>query len=103
MSLRDFRKAGHPPTLLSAFLYFDVSFMVWVILGPLGQKQLHGEMSMARFLDDFPNLAMLAGQQTLDQLVIADDVFSHALTNIPRRECSPLILSSAGRSGSRVC
>ena len=32
----DFRKAGHPPTLLSAFLYFDVSFMVWVILGPLG-------------------------------------------------------------------
>lgn len=36
MSLREFRKAGHPPTLLSAFLYFDVSFMVWVILGPLG-------------------------------------------------------------------
>lgn len=35
-SLREFRKAGHPPTLLSAFLYFDVSFMVWVILGPLG-------------------------------------------------------------------
>ena len=36
MSLRGFRKAGHTPTLLSAFLYFDVSFMVWVILGPLG-------------------------------------------------------------------
>jgi NNP family nitrate/nitrite transporter-like MFS transporter len=36
MSLQGFRKAGHPPTLLSAFLYFDVSFMVWVILGPLG-------------------------------------------------------------------
>ncbi len=36
MSFRDFRRAGHPPTLLSAFLYFDVSFMVWVILGPLG-------------------------------------------------------------------
>lgn len=36
MSLRTFRKAGHPPTLLAAFLYFDVSFMVWVILGPLG-------------------------------------------------------------------
>ncbi len=35
MSLRDFRKAGHPPTLLAAFLYFDISFMVWVILGPL--------------------------------------------------------------------
>ena len=36
MTLRDFRKAGHGPTLLAAFLYFDVSFMVWVILGPLG-------------------------------------------------------------------
>lgn len=34
--LRDFGRAGHPPTLLSAFLYFDVSFMIWVLLGPLG-------------------------------------------------------------------
>jgi len=31
-----FWKAGHPPTLFAAFLYFDLSFMVWVILGPLG-------------------------------------------------------------------
>jgi NNP family nitrate/nitrite transporter-like MFS transporter len=30
-----FWKAGHRPTLLAAFLYFDVSFMVWVMLGPL--------------------------------------------------------------------
>lgn len=30
-----FWKAGHMPTLLSAFLYFDLSFMVWVLLGPL--------------------------------------------------------------------
>ena len=36
MAFRDFRAAGHPPTLVAAFLYFDVSFMVWVILGPLG-------------------------------------------------------------------
>src|SRR5947209_4189363 len=36
MSLRGFRQAGHAPTLLSAFLYFDISFMVWVMLGPLG-------------------------------------------------------------------
>jgi NNP family nitrate/nitrite transporter-like MFS transporter len=31
-----FLKAGHLPTLLAAFLYFDLSFMVWVMLGPLG-------------------------------------------------------------------
>jgi len=35
MNLREFKQAGHWPTLLSAFLYFDVSFMVWVTLGPL--------------------------------------------------------------------
>ena len=35
MSLREFRKAGHTPTLAAAFLYFDVSFMAWVLLGPL--------------------------------------------------------------------
>jgi len=31
-----FWQAGHKPTLFAAFLYFDLSFMVWVILGPLG-------------------------------------------------------------------
>ncbi len=36
MQIKDFMKAGHPPTLFSAFLYFDMSFMVWVLLGPLG-------------------------------------------------------------------
>jgi len=33
---KDFFKAGHTPTLLSAFFYFDMSFMVWVLLGALG-------------------------------------------------------------------
>jgi NNP family nitrate/nitrite transporter-like MFS transporter len=31
-----FWKAGHKPTLFAAFFYFDISFMVWVLLGPLG-------------------------------------------------------------------
>jgi len=41
---RDFLRAGHTPTLAAAFLYFDVSFMVWVMLGPLAvfiAKDLH--------------------------------------------------------------
>src|ERR1700733_12984273 len=33
---KKFFRAGHMPTLLAAFFYFDMSFMVWVILGPLG-------------------------------------------------------------------
>ncbi|WP_293906725.1 nitrate/nitrite transporter [Phenylobacterium sp.] len=36
MVSRSFLKSGNTPTLLSAFLYFDLSFMTWVLLGPLG-------------------------------------------------------------------
>jgi len=35
-SKHSFLKSGHLPTLFSAFLYFDVSFMAWVLLGALG-------------------------------------------------------------------
>jgi NNP family nitrate/nitrite transporter-like MFS transporter len=38
MRLSELKKAGHWPTLLSAFLYFDFSFMVWTVLGPLGAQ-----------------------------------------------------------------
>ena len=30
-----FWSVGHRPTLIAAFLYFDLAFMVWVLLGPL--------------------------------------------------------------------
>jgi MFS transporter, NNP family, nitrate/nitrite transporter len=42
--LKEFARSGNPPTLLSAFLYFDISFMIWVLLGPLGNyvsEELH--------------------------------------------------------------
>ncbi len=32
---KSFWQAGHTPTLLAAFLYFDLSFAVWYLLGPL--------------------------------------------------------------------
>jgi NNP family nitrate/nitrite transporter-like MFS transporter len=32
---RSFLESGHLPTLVGALLYFDISFMVWVLLGPL--------------------------------------------------------------------
>jgi len=35
MRFDEFRKAGHWPTLLAAFLYFDIGFMAWTSLGPL--------------------------------------------------------------------
>jgi NNP family nitrate/nitrite transporter-like MFS transporter len=33
-----FWNAGHRPTLIAAFLYFDLAFMVWVLLGPLAPE-----------------------------------------------------------------
>ena len=59
MSIRSFRNAGHVPTLVSAFLYFDVSFMVWVIMGPLGPfigESLHLSASQKGFLTAVPLL-----------------------------------------------
>lgn len=38
LKLSDLRRSGHWPTLLTAFLYFDFSFMVWTVLGPLGAQ-----------------------------------------------------------------
>src|SRR5262245_34884424 len=35
MHLRDFLKSGHTPSLACSFLYFDISFMVWVLVGAL--------------------------------------------------------------------
>ena len=35
MKIGDLKKSGHAPSLLAAFLHFDISFMVWVILGAL--------------------------------------------------------------------
>jgi NNP family nitrate/nitrite transporter-like MFS transporter len=34
-SRKSFWAVGHVPTLVAAFLYFDMAFMVWVMLGPL--------------------------------------------------------------------
>src|SRR5579871_3268468 len=60
MPMRSFMKSGHAPTLLSAFLYFDLSFMVWVILGPLGvaiSKSLHLDPAQKGLMVATPLLA----------------------------------------------
>ncbi len=36
MKFSQLKASGHWPTLLTSFLYFDVSFMVWTMLGALG-------------------------------------------------------------------
>ncbi len=59
MTTRGFWKAGHNPTLAAAFLYFDVSFMVWVLLGPLGPfigEALHLSATEKGFMTAIPLL-----------------------------------------------
>ena len=43
-SSKIFMKSGHPPTLFSAFLYFDFCFAIWVlngVMGPFITEQFH--------------------------------------------------------------
>jgi NNP family nitrate/nitrite transporter-like MFS transporter len=60
MSMRGFFRSGHTPTLFAAFLYFDLSFMVWVLLGPLGvavSKSLHLDAAQKGLMVATPLLA----------------------------------------------
>ena len=73
MKLSDLKNSGHWPTLLAAFLYFDFSFMVWTVLGPLGaqigetlnlspqQKGLNLSVNLALFVVASGSLGMANG------------------------------------------
>ena len=57
---------GHFPTLFMAFLYFDMSFMVWTMLGPLSTEitealAKHGEIITANQKATLLSLPILSG------------------------------------------
>lgn len=57
---RAFLKSGHPLTLLSAFLYFDFSFAVWVLNGamaPFISEQFHLSPAQIGLMVSIPTLA----------------------------------------------
>lgn len=59
MNRKSFAQSGHIPTLASAFLYFDISFMVWVIFGPMTPfiaEQLHLSATQKGLLTAVPLL-----------------------------------------------
>jgi len=59
-NFKDFLKSGHPPTLLSAFLYFDFSFAVWVLNGamaPFISEQFHLTPAQVGLMVSIPTLA----------------------------------------------
>lgn len=57
---KSFLKSGHPPTLFSAFLYFDFSFAVWVLngaMGPFISEQFHLTPAQVGMMVSIPTLA----------------------------------------------
>jgi MFS transporter, NNP family, nitrate/nitrite transporter len=69
---KGFLKAGHLPTLFASFLYFDLSFMVWVLLGPLGvaiANSLHLDPAHKGLMVATPVLAGAALRVVLGLLV----------------------------------
>ena len=64
--LKDLKGQGHAPTLFMAFLYFDMSFMVWTMLGPLSTEisealALTGHMMSAGEKATLLSLPILSG------------------------------------------
>ena len=60
MSEKSFWQQGHRPTLIMSFLYFDVAFMVWNMLGPLApiiSEQLKLTPAEKGFMVAVPTLA----------------------------------------------
>lgn len=69
---RSFLRAGHLPTLVASLLYFDASFMVWVLLGPLGvaiARDLHLNPAQKGLMVAVPVLAGAALRVLLGVLV----------------------------------
>ncbi|MCC6502692.1 MAG: MFS transporter, partial [Deltaproteobacteria bacterium] len=67
MSLKGFWKSGHPPTLIMALLYFDMSFMVWMV-----------NAAMAPFISQEFNLT-----SAQKGLMLSIPVFAGAFLRIP--------------------
>jgi NNP family nitrate/nitrite transporter-like MFS transporter len=60
MHIKQFLRSGSPGTLFSAFFYFDISFMIWVMLGPLGNfigEEFHLSASQKGLMTAMPVLS----------------------------------------------
>ena len=59
-TFKTFLKAGHPPTLFAAFLYFDFTFAIWVLNGamaPFIGEAFHLDAAQKGFMVSVPIIA----------------------------------------------
>ena len=89
MNKTSFWKAGHAPTLLASFFYFDLSFMVWVLLGPLA-IQISADLQLTAaqkgLMVATPLLAGALLQALLDEPFLAMTVQVGCAQRLGRRE-----------------
>jgi len=83
MKLSDLKSSGHWPTLLTAFLYFDFSFMAWTVLGPLG-----AQIGEALKLDEGQKGLMVA-MPILGGAILRLILGMEWICSVPRRPASP--------------
>ncbi|MCX6074694.1 MAG: MFS transporter [Campylobacterales bacterium] len=60
MKFGELKKEGHWPSLLAAFLYFDFSFMMWTMLGPLATEINETLTKAGNALNDSQMASLLA-------------------------------------------
>jgi NNP family nitrate/nitrite transporter-like MFS transporter len=118
MNLSALKRSGHWPTLLSAFLYFDFSFMVWTVLGPLGAQigeALHLSAQQKGFMVAVPILSgailrivlgllvdRIGAKNTgiLAQLIVIAGLAAAWLIGLPNYEATVLMGTVLGFAGA---
>lgn len=114
-----FWQSGHKPTLIMAFVYFDLAFMVWNLMGPLAPiiaKQLALNPAQKGFIIAVPTLAGAVlrlvngflvdriGQKitgTISQLIVIAGLFAawhFGISTLPGLVAVGVILGFAGAS-----
>lgn len=96
-----FLESGHLPTLVGALLYFDVSFMVWVLLGPLApflREQFHLTATQQGLLVSVP---LLGGSLFRPLLGMAGDRIGGRYTGLIGLALTLIPLFVDGRSRRR--
>ena len=104
---KDLKGKGDTPTLFMAFLYFDMSFMVWTMLGPLSTEiaealALNGHILTANEKATLLSLPILSGAILRIVLGFGVDKFGAKLTALVAQTIVIISLLTAFLQGDQI-